>query len=391
MNDEKAARLAQKQQGANYRAGKRAFKAAIRKAAEVDDARDRTAAKKGLQALGEEGDASDKVVGHLGAVTPRADHSWVVGASKHGWYIPALNTYPDDQGVFEGDLGTLMRDWVLPGHVPPAPMLREQQSVITLGSCFARNLRSTLARSGVNASQFWIPSGLNNTFAILDFFSWCVMGAQTGRGFRYERNKSGEIQEWNPVAERDTYVEAFKEAGAFVFTIGLAEVWQDRETGSVFWRGIPNEIFDANRHVFRLSTVDENAANLRQTIALIRQLNPTAPIVLTLSPVPLLATFREISCLTADCVSKSVLRVALDQVMADARPNVYYWPSFEIVKWVGASLAWPSYQTPRDPSRVLVNAIINEFLAAYYVPDALARMKQRIAEAPAAADPEGED
>jgi len=84
----------------------------------------------------------------------------------------------------------------------------------------------------------------------------------------------------------------------------------------VFWRGVPKDVYDEKRHVFRLTTVDENADNLTRLVEVVRQVNPTAPIILTLSPVPLLATFREISCLTADCVSKSVLRVALDQVMS---------------------------------------------------------------------------
>ena len=43
----------------------------------------------------------------------------------------------------------------------------------------------------------------------------------------------GEIKEWTPEHKRKAYADAFASAGAFVFTIGLAEVWQDRETGGV--------------------------------------------------------------------------------------------------------------------------------------------------------------
>ena len=92
-------------------------------------------------------------------------------------------------------------------------------------------------------------------------------------------------------------------------------------------------------------------------VDLVRQVNPNAPIVITLSPVPLEATFRDISCMTADSVSKSVLRVAIDQVMGEHRPNVCYWPSFEIVRWAGAHVSWPAYgfhddrSQPRHPLR----------------------------------------
>jgi len=300
--------------------------------------------------------------------------NWV----KHAWYMPNVNTYPSKQVLFDTDVDAVIRTHVLPGHAPAAPMLDQSSPVITLGSCFARELRLFLSISGVNASRFWIPSGLNNTFAILDFFSWCITGKETGRGYRYERGADGGIDEWKPEAEREAYLDSFARAGAFVFTIGLAEVWQDRETGSVFWRGVPNDVFDADRHVFRLTTVDENANNLRQVVSLIRRINPTAPIVLTLSPVPLLATFREISCLTADCVSKSVLRVALDQVMSDRLPGTYYWPSFEIVKWVGATLPWSAYGeggSTRDVNRRLITHIIDAFVTAYYTPAAVESMR----------------
>jgi hypothetical protein len=305
--------------------------------------------------------------------------SWVQSGLKHGWYIRDINSYPTEQSAFE-DLGRLIRGSVLPGHLPERPFLDDTQPVITLGSCFARELRLFLSLSGVMSTRFWIPSGLNNTFAILDFLAWTVEGRQTGRGFRYERSHEGDIREWTPEAEREAYAKAFAAAGAFVFTIGLAEVWQDRETGGVFWRGVPNEIFNADRHVFRLTTVDENTENLRQIIALIRKVNPAAPIVLTLSPVPLLATHREISCLTADCVSKSVLRVALDNVMSDRLPDVYYWPSFEIVKWVGANLPWSAYGgggSSRDVNRVLVSEIIDAFIESFYTPAAIAAMQAR--------------
>ncbi|MEQ1897821.1 MAG: GSCFA domain-containing protein [Vicinamibacterales bacterium] len=338
----------------------------------------------------------DRPAGQLDGPAPRgsADRPWVKGGGKNAWYLPPTNVYPLDQGLFEQDLTRVIREYVLPGHAPTVPMLDQTHPVVTLGSCFARELRRRLSLAGVNASRFWIPPGLNNTFAILDFFSWCATGQQTGAGFRYERVATGEIRQWMPEAKRRNYVEFFSGVGAFVFTIGLAEVWQDRETGGVFWRGIPDEIFDANRHVSRLTTVEENTGNLRRIIALVRELNPTAPIILTLSPVPLMATFRDISCLTADCVSKSVLRVALDQVMSDRLAGVYYWPSFEIVKWVGANLPWSAYGQKGEARKInhrLVAIIIDEFMETFYTPQARALIRARAATVPEETADESDD
>jgi hypothetical protein len=116
-------------------------------------------------------------------------------------------------------------------------------------------------------------------------------------------------------------------------------------------------------------------------VDLVRQVNATAPIVVTLSPVPLEATFRDISCMTADSVSKSVLRVAIDQAMGEHRPDVYYWPSFEIVRWAGAHLSWPSYgfhdDRARHVTRYSVGRIIDAFVESFYVPKAVALMRSR--------------
>ncbi len=299
--------------------------------------------------------------------------------AEHRWHLMDVNRYPNRQDVFDGDLSALIRDYVIPGHIPTEPLLGADDQVVAVGSCFARELRKYLAEAGFASGHFWVPEGLNNTFAILDFVSWIVTGEETAGGFRYDRLPSGEIAEWKPEQERVDYQDALATAGVFVFTFGLAEVWEDKETGGVFWRGVPESIFDGDRHVFRLTSVEENEANILRTIQLLRTVNATAPIVLTLSPVPLGATFRGISCMTADAVSKSTLRVALDRVMATGPAGVYYWPSFEVVRWAGGHLDWRAYgipdNKPHHVSRYLVAKIIDAFVEAFYTPAALAQVR----------------
>ena len=46
-----------------------------------------------------------------------------------------------------------------------------------------------------------------------------------------------------------------------------------------------------------------------------------------------MATFRNQSCITANSVSKSILRVALDNVLTKYKEDdQYYFPSYEITK-----------------------------------------------------------
>ena len=125
----------------------------------------------------------------------------------------------------------------------------------------------------------------------------------------------------------------FDTADVFIITLGLSEVWYDEPTGEVFWRAVPAAKYDATRHRFRVTTVDENQANLASIDGLIRRYRPDAHLVLTLSPVPLTATFRDVSCVTANAVSKAVLRVAIDQFLRarGASDGAYLFPSYEIV------------------------------------------------------------
>jgi GSCFA family len=313
-------------------------------------------------------------LGRLSLRGPDSKHAW----GGHRWHREDVNLFPTAFESYE-DVPRLFREHILPGHMPEKPVLSERDTVVTLGSCFAQELREVLELAGFGSGSFWIPAGLNNTYAVLDFVSWAVTGGATERGFRYERGPDGQIAEWSPTEERAAYEQHFRTAGAFVFTLGLAEVWVDRETDRVFWRGVPEEIYDAGRHEFRLTTVGENEQNIRRIVELIREVNPAAPIVLTLSPVSLLATFRDVSCITADCVSKSVLRVALDNVVTEKPDNVYYWPSFELVKWAGSVFDWRVYgEDARHVHRYLVQCIIDAFVEAFYGPEAAALLLGRL-------------
>lgn len=285
------------------------------------------------------------------------------------WISDGANRYPQDQASFR-QVQTLIKDYILPGHLPPHPLLKAGDNVVALGSCFARELRNCLNMAELSSDSFWIPAGLNNSFALLDFISWCITGAETEKGYRYDRDATGQICEWTPTEERAGYLRHFQNAGAIVLTFGLAEVWEDKLTGGVFWRGVPDQIFDSERHVSRVTTVEENQNNMRRIIQTIRLVNPQAPIIFTLSPVPLKATFRDISCMTADSVSKSILRVALDQTMRESIRGVFYWPSYEIVKRIGSHTTWQAYGLDDDNvhhvSICLVFSILQAFVRVYF-------------------------
>jgi hypothetical protein len=88
--------------------------------------------------------------------------------------------------------------------------------------------------------------------------------------------------------------------------------------------------FDPQRYRHRNLGVDEVVADLEAFIAEWRLVNPRARLILTVSPVPLIATMGGTHVLQATTYSKSVLRVAAETVR-QRHEGVAYFPSYEII------------------------------------------------------------
>lgn len=118
---------------------------------------------------------------------------------------------------------------------------------------------------------------------------------------------------------------------AFVFTLGLTETWLGEDgTAYPLAPGVVAEAPDGARHRFHNLSFEEVRADLFGVVERLRDVNPGARVVLTVSPVPLVATMTDAHVLPATTLSKSVLRVAAQEA-ADHFPQVAYFPSYEIV------------------------------------------------------------
>ncbi len=307
-----------------------------------------------------------------GAAAPERD-------GKPAWHRFGPRSYPPDRRLFERELARVIRDYVVAGDAPSEPLLGESDAMVALGGCLASAMRAFLPPTGFASAKRSLPRHLNNSFAIRDFVEWCVTGKEAGRGYRFDRRPDRSLREWEPHEEQGVYAARFGEAGAFYLSLGFAEVFEDRATGGVFWYGLPEELYDPGRHAGRLTTVEENVACVERTIALIRQVNPDAPVVLAVSPVPLTPTSRDVSCMSADFASKAVLRVALDQVLSRADPRVYYFPAFEIVRWAGVHLPrspfGPDDARPHDLTGEFVVEIAEALVESFYTPEAVRAMR----------------
>ncbi|MBI2718273.1 MAG: GSCFA domain-containing protein [Rhizobiales bacterium] len=125
---------------------------------------------------------------------------------------------------------------------------------------------------------------------------------------------------------------AFAEMDVFVFTLGLTEIWRDRRDGSVYplAPGVAGGRFDPAIHEFVNLGVSEVVDEMTEALALIREINPHCRVILTVSPVPLMATASGRHVLAATTYSKAVLRVAAEELSADDAA-ICYFPSYEII------------------------------------------------------------
>jgi GSCFA family len=126
--------------------------------------------------------------------------------------------------------------------------------------------------------------------------------------------------------------EMFKQLDVMVFTLGLTECWVSRLDGAAYplAPGVAGGRFDPARYEFKNFGVDEVVADLQSFLQRLRLVNPKAKLLLTVSPVPLAATYEPQHVLISTTLSKSVLRVAAEVVSVSCR-DVYYFPSFEII------------------------------------------------------------
>jgi hypothetical protein len=124
----------------------------------------------------------------------------------------------------------------------------------------------------------------------------------------------------------------FQELDVFVFTLGLTETWLSKEDGTAFpvAPGCGAGVFDKSKYTFHNLTVNEVVSDMSQFLIKLQSINPKAKVILTVSPVPLIATFEYRSVLCSTTYSKSVLRVAAEQAQAEFE-HVVYFPSYEII------------------------------------------------------------
>jgi len=245
----------------------------------------------------------------------------------------------------------------VPSSLPP---IERGSRVLTMGSCFANEVRSALIDDGVDVLPrfeskvserflWYTPMSLLQEVRLAfglfrrderDLWEHLVVPARP-RGSRrwqdpYRRLVFADTREElvRTIGEQDrTIREGFEQAGHFLFTLGLIEAWR-LPTGN--WACLEPFPLDPAKAELHVLGVGECTAAIREIVRILSERRPGASITLTVSPVPLRLTYREgIDVAVANSESKSTLRAAVGEVCRQD-PRVHYFPSYEIVTALGS-------------------------------------------------------
>lgn len=280
---------------------------------------------------------------------------------------------------------------------PGAPLISKGDRVVSAGSCFAANLVPYLKEAGLSYLKtegfhpLWVYSPPENlsygkfsaaygniyTSRQLLQLMQRALGifrpaedrfTEKGRvidvfrpGLRYSATNNEEFDSLQKQHFK-AVIEAFTACDVFIYTLGLTEAWVSTEDGSVF-PACPGTIagtFDPTKHKFQNFSTFEVAEDLSTFMGLLHNINQRVRVILTVSPVPLVATATDDHVIEATVYSKSALRVAAAEVSRRYR-FVSYFPAYEII--TGPQAPENFFEADRrTPSKVGIDAVMRAFL-----------------------------
>lgn len=284
----------------------------------------------------------------------------------------------------------------------PSFTIGQDDTIYAIGSCFARNVEKALEEAGkrVLSREFELGPVGESLGDAANFFNKYSIHSVTneirwaleretfpgeeiiypmGRD-RYCDPQLGMARLDFPLEEilefRHRYLDAVAtvaEADVIILTLGYVETWYDRKLDLYLNVVPPAPVIKAepDRFEFRVLSYGDVLDGLNDLHDLLcRHRTKPLKMLVTVSPVPLLATFRDMDILVANAYSKSVQRAALDEFLLD-KEGVDYFPSYEFVTLSNPTIAW-SRNDYRHVSPDVVSRIMSNVITRYIDGDAAA-------------------
>ena len=244
-----------------------------------------------------------------------------------------------------------------------------KDKVATAGSCFAQHIARTLVAHGFHylvteraddlppdsqhARQFGVFSArFGNVYSarqLRQLLEMALGDAPSPQGLVWPREDGRWVDGLRPYIEPDGFddeVQAlasrqqmlacasdmFQGCDVLVFTLGLTEAWYRTADDVVLplAPGVAAPSAPMDEFAFVNFSHEQVLADMRAFLWLLKSVNPKVRVVLTVSPVPLVATYEPRSVMASTAYSKSVLRTVAQELVNEF-DWVAYFASYEVI------------------------------------------------------------
>lgn len=239
----------------------------------------------------------------------------------------------------------------------------------TAGSCFAQHIGRNLRAKGfkyvdVEPAPSFMAGSLSQDYSygiysarygniyttrqLLQTLQRCL-GSGVSADAHIWAHRGGFVDAFRPTLEPDPFpskndvIDArlshlvavrklFEGIEVFVFTLGLTETWVSKNDGYVYpiCPGVSGGEYDAKHYDFLNLRYNHVVDDLESFFEMARKINNNLKFILTVSPVPLMATATSNHVVVATTESKAILRAAAGYLSAKYE-WVDYFPSYEII------------------------------------------------------------
>lgn len=276
----------------------------------------------------------------------------------------------------------------------PSFKIEADETIFAIGSCFARNVEKSLESAGKRVLSREFQLGLigeslgeaGNFFnkysiqSVTNEVRWALeRDTFPGADLLYPAGKGSycdcqlgmakldfEIDEILDFRHR--YLDVVKHvatADVIILTLGYVETWYDLHLNLYLNVAPPVQLvkLHPDRFEFRVLSYSDVLDGLNELFNLLQRhrVKPLKMLV-TVSPVPLLSTFRDMDILVANSYSKAVQRAALDEFLI-GKTGVDYFPSYEFVTLSNPTVAWSRgdyrHVSPDVVTRIMANVLSN--------------------------------
>jgi PAS domain-containing protein len=148
----------------------------------------------------------------------------------------------------------------------------------------------------------------------------------------------------------------------FVFTFGHTETWRHKKDGAILQLapGVAGGVWDQNDYEFYNMSVSEVIRDFLAAVDKIRAVNEKVRMVLSVSPVGIIATYEDRHVIESNSAVKAILRAAADEIVRSRR-GIAYFPSYDL-----ATVSPNAARFYRDDTRRITSLGIDRTMRMFF-------------------------